>query len=104
MKLEANMRNFLVSIQKEDKFFVARCPELSVTSQGNTLEEAQANIKEAIELYIESFGSHVSLEKVTYEKTYRTVVPMHPELAKGTLLDILQQTGMNRDELFRLLK
>ena len=56
MKSEANMRNFLVSIQKEDKFFVARCPELGVTSQGNTLEEAQANIKEAIELYIESFG------------------------------------------------
>ena len=56
MKLEANMRNFLVSIQKEDKFFVARCPELGVISQGNTLEEAQANIKEAMELYIESFG------------------------------------------------
>lgn len=50
------MRTFLVSIQKEDKFFVARCPELGVTSQGETLEEAQANIKEAIELYIESFG------------------------------------------------
>jgi predicted RNase H-like HicB family nuclease len=50
------MRTFLISIKKEDKFFVARCPELGVTSQGETLEEAQANIKEAIELYIESFG------------------------------------------------
>lgn len=49
-------------------------------------------------------GSHVSLEKITYEKTYRTVVPMHPELAKGTLLDILQQTGLNRAEFFKLLK
>lgn len=46
----------MISIQKEDKFFVARCPELNVTSQGKTLEDAQANIKEAIELYIESFG------------------------------------------------
>jgi predicted RNase H-like HicB family nuclease len=51
------MRTFLVSIQQEDKFFVARCPELGVTSQGKTLEEAQANIKEAIVLYIESFGT-----------------------------------------------
>ena len=51
------MRTFLVSIKKEDKFFVARCPELDVTSQGKTLEEAHANIKEAIELYIESFGT-----------------------------------------------
>ena len=50
------MRTFLVSIQREDKFFVSRCPELDVTSQGETLEEAEANIKEAIELYIESFG------------------------------------------------
>ncbi len=44
------MRTFLVSIIKEEKFFVARCPELGVTSQGESLEEAQANIKGAIEL------------------------------------------------------
>jgi len=56
------MRSFLVSIQKEDKFFVARCPGLGVTSQGETLEEAQANIKKAIELYIESFGEDLPRE------------------------------------------
>jgi predicted RNase H-like HicB family nuclease len=50
------MGTFLISIQYEEKFFVARCPELGVTSQGKSLEDAQANIKEAIELYIESFG------------------------------------------------
>lgn len=50
------MGTFMVSITKEDKFFISRCPELGVTSQGSTLDEAQANIKEAIELYIESFG------------------------------------------------
>ena len=50
------MGSFMVSIIKENNFFVARCPDLGVTSQGETLEEAQANIKEAIELYIESFG------------------------------------------------
>ena len=47
---------FLVSITQEGKFFVARCPELGVTSQGEPLAEAQKNLKEAIELYIESFG------------------------------------------------
>jgi predicted RNase H-like HicB family nuclease len=56
------MRTFLVSIQKEDKFYVARCPELGVTSQGKNLEEAQSNIKEAIELYIESFGEDLPHE------------------------------------------
>ncbi len=53
----------MISIQKEDKFFVARCPELNVTSQGKTIEDAQANIKEAIELYIESFG----IENIPHE-------------------------------------
>ena len=50
------METFIVSIVKEGKFFIARCPALGVTSQGESLEEAQANIKEAIDLYIESFG------------------------------------------------
>ena len=51
------MGTFMISITKEDNFFISRCPVLGVTSQGVTLEEAQANIKEAIELYIESFGT-----------------------------------------------
>ncbi len=37
----------------EDKFYVAYCAELGVTSQGETLEEAEKNLKEAIELYLE---------------------------------------------------
>ena len=48
-------------------------------------------------------GSHVSMEKVNLNNTYRTVVPMHKELAKGTLLDILHQTGLSRDDLLKLL-
>lgn len=32
-------------------------------------------------------------------ETYRTVVPLHKELAKGTLLNILHQTGLSRDDL-----
>ena len=44
-------------IIKDDKFYVAQCIELSVVSQGKTIEEAQANLREAVELYIESFGA-----------------------------------------------
>jgi predicted RNase H-like HicB family nuclease len=40
-------------IHKEDDWFVADCPEIGTVSQGNTLEEAIANLKEATELYIE---------------------------------------------------
>lgn len=47
---------FSVLINKEDDFYVAHCPEVDVTSQGHSLEEAEINLREAIELYIESFG------------------------------------------------
>jgi predicted RNase H-like HicB family nuclease len=43
-------------ITKEDKWHVAHCIELGVVSQGKTIEEAQANLKEAADLYVESFG------------------------------------------------
>jgi len=40
-------------ITKEGKWFVAKCAELGVVSQGKTIEEAQNNLKEAAELYLE---------------------------------------------------
>jgi predicted RNase H-like HicB family nuclease len=65
------MRQFLVAITKEDDFFVG-CPELNVTSQSETLEEAEKNIKETIELYIESFGTEDLPQQVS--KPYLTLV------------------------------
>lgn len=44
---------FTTIITKEDKWYVAHCLELGVTSQGKTIESAQKNIKEAVELYLE---------------------------------------------------
>ena len=46
---------FTAVINKEDNWFVAHCVELDVVSQGKTIEEAQSNLKEAVELYLESF-------------------------------------------------
>lgn len=47
-------------------------------------------------------GSHVSLIKLTQGKTYKTIVPLHKTIAKGTLIDILHQTGIAKDELIYL--
>jgi len=44
---------FTTVINKEGKWYVARCVELGVVSQGRTIEEAQENLKEAVELYLE---------------------------------------------------
>ena len=44
---------FTVSIQREDDWFVAKCIENSVASQGNTMDEAMNNLREALMLYYE---------------------------------------------------
>ena len=42
-------------IHKEDDWYVADCPEVGTVSQGQTIEESIANLKEATELYLEEF-------------------------------------------------
>ncbi len=42
-------------IHREDDLYVAECPEVGVTSQGTTIQEAVANLQEATELYLEEF-------------------------------------------------
>ena len=40
-----------VMIQKEEEWYVAKCLDNNVASQGKTIEEALQNLKEALELY-----------------------------------------------------
>ena len=42
-------------LHKEEDLYVAECPEVGTVSQGYTIEEAVANLKEATELYLEEF-------------------------------------------------
>ena len=44
---------FTAILEKEGDLYVAFCPELDVASQGFTVEEALANLKEAAELFLE---------------------------------------------------
>jgi predicted RNA binding protein YcfA (HicA-like mRNA interferase family) len=48
-------------------------------------------------------GSHVSLEKRSTGGYWRTVVPLHREIRPGTLSDILNQTGLTKADLAKLL-
>lgn len=49
------VRTFTAVIHKEDDLYVAECPEVGTASQGDTIEEAITNLKEATELYLEEF-------------------------------------------------
>lgn len=40
-------------VWREEGIYVALCPELDVASQGKNVEESLANLKEALELYLE---------------------------------------------------
>jgi predicted RNase H-like HicB family nuclease len=46
---------FTAVLHKEGELYVADCPEVGTVSQGRTVEEAVANLREATELYLEEF-------------------------------------------------
>jgi len=48
-------RAFTAILHKEGDFYVAECPELGTVSQGSSLDEAVANLREATELFLEEF-------------------------------------------------
>jgi predicted RNase H-like HicB family nuclease len=41
-------------IEREDDGFVALCPELDIASQGSSIEDARANLVEALTLFFEN--------------------------------------------------
>jgi predicted RNase H-like HicB family nuclease len=49
-------RTFTAIVYWEEDVYVAECPEVGTASQGDTIEEAIANLKEATELYLEEFS------------------------------------------------
>ena len=50
---------FTVVIQKEENWYVSRCIENSVASQGKTIDEAMDNLREALELFYEDGGEQI---------------------------------------------
>ncbi len=49
-------------------------------------------------------GSHVILVKTDPSGKHAVVVPDHKEIDKGTLIEIIRQAGLKRDEFLELLK
>ena len=46
-------RTFTAILEKEGQGYVALCPELDVASQGDTVEQAMTNLREAVDLFLE---------------------------------------------------
>ena len=45
-------QRFTAVLHKEDDWYVSLCPELDIASQGPSIEESLANLKEAVELFL----------------------------------------------------
>ena len=57
-----------VMIEKDENGYYAYCPELEgCQSQGNTFEEVLSNIKEAVELYVETLSEEEIKEYLSKE-------------------------------------
>ena len=48
------IRQLTTIVEREDYGYVALCPELDVASQGTTVSDARENLKEALELFLET--------------------------------------------------
>ena len=60
---------FTVKISKGDKYYIARVPELGVTTQGKTRKEAEKNLREALQLHLEAMADYaIEHGKVRIEK------------------------------------
>ena len=64
---------FTAIIERDGDGFVALCPELDIASQGDTIEDARANLKEALELFLET-ASPEELKQRLQEEVYVTRV------------------------------
>lgn len=51
------MKQINFCVYREDEFFVAQCLNADVSSFGASKEEAIANLKEAVELYLDGEGN-----------------------------------------------
>lgn len=65
-------------IEREDDAYVALCPELDVASQGDTVEAAAVNLREALELFFESAS-----ESEVRDRLHREVYVTHFDLKVG---------------------
>lgn len=76
--MAARTHQFTAIIEREADGFVALCPELDIASQGVSVEEARANLREAVELFFETADSS-EIDRRLHNEIYVTRL----EVARG---------------------
>ena len=65
---------FTAVIHREENLYVADCPEIGTVSQGTSIEEAVANLKEATELYLEEVEYKSDEKSKSFITTFEATV------------------------------
>jgi predicted RNase H-like HicB family nuclease len=64
-------RQLTAIIEREGDGYVALCPELDIASQGDSIEAARENLREALELFFECASSEEVNERL-HDEVYVT--------------------------------
>jgi predicted RNase H-like HicB family nuclease len=62
---------YTMQVFQEGQSFVAHTPELDVSSQGRTVDEAKAHLREAVEAFVEEAQRMNTLEDILIEAGYQ---------------------------------
>ena len=69
-----HFRRLTAIIGREGSTYVSLCPELDIASQGDTAEEARANMVEALTLFFETAADASEIELRLHEEVFVTQV------------------------------
>ncbi len=82
---------FDIIVFKENETYVAYCPELDISSCGDTVEHAKEMLKTAVRLFIEEAEKMGTLEDILEESSYKRDASakwIPPELVSTELVSI----------------
>jgi predicted RNase H-like HicB family nuclease len=90
LESQAKTQTFTAILYREEDVYVAECLEVGTASQGETIEEAIANLKEATELYLEELPISKTSPRLitTFEVKYQAQQEAKPKTAR---LDAIAQ-------------
>lgn len=64
-------KQLIAIIEREGDSYVSLCPELDIASQGDSVEDARNNLREAIELFFET-ASQTEIQNRLHQEIYIT--------------------------------
>ena len=89
------MKKLTAMISKEDDIYVSLCPEYDIASQGESVDNAMAMLKEAIELFLEYADETEIKQRINTPIIFKQ---LEIESAKtGTLRSIIRQSQLSKN-------